>query len=173
MDGSIGLAKLSKNKKTMSVVYIFFILAIFSSFIDVYGRDKKVVLILLCIILTLIVGLRDIDIWPDTFAYAYDFEFYTTDLFDFKFNSVCYGEGGFYILSSIIKTITSNSTIYLTIISALTFYCLYKVLQKYSVFPLIGLCIYVARFIFGRNFMQIRAALAIVLFFDWIGIYNK
>ena len=70
-------------------------------------------------------------------------------------------EKGFFYLSVFLKTIRDGVTFYLLAISVLSFFLLYKFDKKYCIFPLIALCIYLARFGVGRNFMQIRAGLAI------------
>ena len=71
-----------------------------------------------------------------------------------------YREKGFYFLQVVIKTLIDNVTVFFLFISALSFYFLYKDIKQFSIFPLIGLCAYIARFIIGRNFVQMRAGLA-------------
>ncbi len=146
---------------------IFFILLsfLFCLITDIYTKNSNTIIVIFSIILTFIVGLRDIYFWPDTLNYVYMFESQTPTLFDYTFNHPFnYYEKGFYTLGCIIKTFTANSTIYLIIIAAITFYVLYKFIGKYSIYQLIGLYIYASRFIFGRNFIQIRSALAIMIF---------
>ncbi|WP_294630309.1 EpsG family protein [uncultured Bacteroides sp.] len=109
-------------------------------------------------------GLRSFQ-WNDTSVYAQSFQYYTNDLFDYSISDMGngYSDKGFYFLSSVIKTFTSSYTIYFLIIAALTFYFLVSSLRTYCIYPLIGLCVYISRFILTRNMMQIRAALAIAV----------
>lgn len=125
---------------------------------------KRILLMMLCGILTLYTGFRSIE-WPDTYAYVKGFEMYTNTLFNYSFTDISYGyqEKGFYLLSSVIKTFTTNYHYFFLCIACLTFLFLYKSLSKYSIYPLLGLCVYISRFMLSRNMMQIRAALAIVI----------
>lgn len=153
----------------MDLLYIIFlfILGVVVSFIieqASLASSKKVLLPVFCVFLTIVVGLRSLK-WNDTDRYAYAFYNNTSGLFPFSYNGdfLPYSEKGFYIISSIIKTFTNDYIIYFIVISALTFIFLYKSLRKYCFYPLIGLAVYVARFMLTRNMMQIRAALAIAI----------
>lgn len=127
---------------------------------------KRTVLILLCVIFAMVAGFRDIDRWPDTFGYVGAFN-HTPSLFNYseKNDDVLdiYRENGFYYLSVFFKTFFSSGVFYLVCISILTFLLLFKVLRKYSVYPLMGFCVYLSRFFLMRNMMQIRAAISILL----------
>lgn len=127
-------------------------------------KYRRIFLFASCAVLTFIVGFRSLQ-WPDTAVYAQSFLFYTNDLFNYSISDVGdgYSDKGFYFLSSVIKTFVSDYTIYFLIISILTFYFLYRSLRHYCIYPLIGLCVYIARFMLSRNMMQIRAALAIAV----------
>ena len=118
-------------------------------------------LILACIVLAIGTGFRDLS-WSDTGVYVLSFQSFTPNLYDFSFSDKPFGysEKGFYLLQVIVRTLTDNYTIFFLIVSLLTFYFLYKDFRFYSIFPLISLCTYIARFIIGRNFIQIRAGLA-------------
>lgn len=142
------------------ILYFFYWLIEMSSF-KIY---RRIFLFASCAVSTFIVGLRSLQ-WPDTAVYAQSFLFYTNDLFNYSISDVGdgYSDKGFYFLSSVIKTFVSDYTIYFLIISILTFYFLYRSLRHYCIYPLIGLCVYIARFMLSRNMMQIRAALAIVI----------
>ena len=144
--------------------FIFFLLAV-SFEIKRNKKSRDVMLILACIVLAIGAGFRDIYKWPDTLVYAMSFQFYTPNIFDISLSDKPYGynEWGFYILQVIIRTFTSNPTIFFLILSALTFFLLYKGIKQYSIFPLIGLCAYIARFFIGRNFVQIRSGIAYAL----------
>ena len=143
------------------VFFIFFFVAV-SLERQRNKKNRDTMLILACFVLAIGIGFRDIYIWPDTLVYAYGFMYHTPDITDFSFLDKPYGysEKGFYLLQVIIKTLIDNVTVFFLVISAITFYFLYKDFKQYSIFPLIGLCVYIARFIIGRNFVQIRAGLA-------------
>ena len=128
------------------------------------GKNRNTMLALSCIVLALLAGFRGLD-WPDTGVYAWSFQLHTPSLFDFSFSDIPYGysEKGFYFLQSLVRTFTDNYTIFFLVVSVLTFYFLHKDFKQYSIFPLVGLCAYTARFILGRNFIQIRAGLAYAL----------
>ena len=128
-------------------------------------KIQRYMLVVSCLILAFLAGFRDPDRWADTSVYIDDFEYYTNPLYKFSLNDQPFGyaERGFHFLGSIVKTFTDNATIYLISISALTFFFIYKSIDKYCIFPLLGLCDYIARFILNRNFIQIRSALAIAI----------
>ena len=142
------------------MVVVFFIFFFIAVSLEMQGKNKNrdTMLILACIVLAIGTGFRDITFWPDTMVYAYGFMYHTPDITDFSFTEKPYGynEIGFHLLQVIIKTFVDNVTVFFLVISAITFYFLYKDFKKYSIFPLIGLCVYIARFIIGRNFVQIR-----------------
>lgn len=149
------------------MVIIFFLFFFVSVGFEIQGNKKNrdIILILACVVLAIGAGFRDIYRWPDTLVYAASFQYHTPTLFDFSFSDKPYGytEKGFYFLQVLVKTFTNNPTIFLLVLSGLTFYILYKDIKQYSIFPLIGLCAYIARFIIGRNFIQIRAGIAYVV----------
>ena len=102
--------------------------------------------------------------------------YHTPDITDFSITMKPYGysEVGFHLLQVIIKTLVDNVTFFFLVISAITFYYLYKDFKQYSIFPLIGLCAYIARFFIGRNFVQIRAGIAYaILMLSIKYIYEK
>lgn len=135
--------------------------------IDVVHIVPHFVYYFLSIVLIFIAGLRSLN-WPDTMAYAADFIYDTSSLRDFTVDSyrladLQYAEKGFYFLSSCIKTLTSNVHLYFTVISFVTIVFIAKSLNKYCVYPLLGLLVYISRFFIGRQMMQIRAGLAIAI----------
>lgn len=153
-------------------LYLFIAYFIFAIFADNLRPSKRRgVLALVCIALTFMVGFRNIHLWGDTAIYVMSFQdrndlFHLT-AFDSPFG---YSERGFFYLSALIKAFTDSPEVYLTVISALSFYFLYKVFDKYSIYPLFGVAIYLARFYTGRNMMQIRAclAIAIIIYFTFL-----
>ena len=147
----------------------YFIFAILADNLQPNKRNK--VLALVCIVLTFMVGLRDMNIWGDTPIYIMSFQecndlFHLT-AFDAPFG---YSERGFFYLSALIKVFTDSPEVYLTVISAISFFFLYKSFDKYSIYPLFGVAIYLARFFCGRNMMQIRSclAIAIIIYFTFL-----
>ena len=146
----------------MFVVLLFFLFYMFATHLENKGgRNKNTMLVIACVVFAIIAGFRDMFKWPDTMVYAYSFQYHTPSLYDFSIFDRPYGysEKGFYFLQVLVKSFTSEPTVFFLIISALTFYFLYKDFKHYSIFPLIGLCAYIARF-YGRSFIQIRAGLA-------------
>lgn len=149
------------------MVLSFFLLFIAFMFVDISRSNVRyAILKLLCIALALMSGFRSLK-WNDTQIYWYAFLRHTHLLDNFSLSDTPYGYGekGFLLLSSIIKTIYDSPRFYLLVISSLAMFVLYKAIRKYSVYPLIGLMIYAARFFVSRHFMQIRAALAIMIVF--------
>lgn len=125
-------------------------------------RNKLLVLSVACIALMFIAGFRDPTVWPDTGVYVDSFLYYTPNLFDLTASSepLGYSEYGFYYLGAFFKLFSSDAALYLTFIAGLSFFFLYKDFKRYCVYPLLGLCAYIARFYLGRNLIQIRAGLS-------------
>lgn len=147
------------------VVVGFVVFFLFSIWAD--GLDKKrrqTLLLLSCVVMALFAGTRNPWLWSDTMNYIGDF-LNASGLLGYSFDDkpLAYTEMGFYLIGVVVRTFTSDATVYLSIVSILTFFFLYKGLQRYSMLPLLGLCIYVSRFMIGRNMMQIRAGLAIAI----------
>lgn len=142
---------------------IFLLLCIIAIVISNYKRNtQESFLAFLLLLLTLYVGCRDVALWSDTPIYQQ--AFYETNplgVFSFSDKVLGYKEKGFMLLGAIVKTFTNNSTIYFIFIAALTYLALFVDLKKYGIFPVIGLCVYLARFMAGREMVQIRSALAI------------
>ncbi len=160
----------------MVVVLLFFIFYLIAVQFEIKGgKNRYNMLIFGCIVFALIAGLRDIYKWPDTLVYAISFNNHTPNLFDFSFSDKPYGysELGFYLLQVINKTIFNNPTLFFVVVSGLTFYYIHKDIKNLSIFPLIGLFAYIARF-YGRSFIQIRAGLAYaILMLSIKYIYEK
>jgi len=152
---------------------IFYILAIIST--GESQKNQRILLLIACVILAYLAGVRDPERWADTDAYILDFED-NVPLFEYSFNRppFAYTERGFHLLGSIVKLFSNDYVTYLLFVSAITFIFLYKDLNKYCIFPAIGLCDYIARFLLNRNFIQIRSALAIAIIFWAIQyVYSK
>ena len=124
-------------------------------------NQKQYLLMIVCLVLAYLAGTRDIT-WNDTGAYVICFNDYTPAFYNLTEDARPYGysEMGFFYLGVFVKTFTSDVTLYLLFIALLSFYFLYKAIDKYCVYPLLGICTYISRFLLGRNFMQIRAGLS-------------
>lgn len=145
------------------MVLVFFLFYLVAIFIEKKSNVIKTnCLLLACVVLAFWAGFRNFYIWPDTIDYVNAFIYNTPSLVNFHdtINLVPYSEKGFYYFSVFVKTLTKSSRLYLFFVSCVTFIILYKDFKKYTPYPLLGLCTYIARFYFGRNFIQIRAGIA-------------
>jgi len=124
-------------------------------------NQKQYLLMIVCLVLAYLAGTRDVT-WNDTGAYVICFNNYTPAFNNLAEDSRPYGysEMGFFYLGVLVKTFTSDVTLYFLFIALLSFYFLYKAIDKYCIYPLFGICAYISRFLLGRNFMQIRAGLS-------------
>ena len=127
-------------------------------------KQKEFILIIALIGLSIGIGWRDLA-WNDTIGYKIFFERFTNSLSNYSFSDKPYGysEKGFYFIGVLAKTFTDNYRIYFLFIGALSMFFLYKEIKKYSLFPLLGLCAYLARFFMARNLVQIRSGLAYLI----------
>ncbi len=143
----------------------FFVLLFFLSLGADYTSKKyqKHFLIVLYCICVYAIGSRTWYLWIDTALYWGSFKYYTNTLFDFSFSDTPFGyaEKGYYLLCVIAKTISSDPQFYLYFIGAISMFFIFKSLWKYSPLPVLGLFIYVARFMMGRDMNQMRAGVAI------------
>ena len=150
----------------MIIAYIFFyVFALFAE--EAKAKAKSVVLMITCVVLAFMAGMRDPARWADTGAYVLSFTNFTKPLGEWSISDKPFGysEYGFYFLGVIFKSFSSNATGYLMFIAAITFVFMYKDFKRYCYYPIFGVCAYVSRFYLARNFIQIRAGLsyAIVL----------
>lgn len=141
---------------------LFYFFALSADFIK-SQKQKDNLLIIACFILALIAGFRNPNGWSDTAGYTVAFQYFTNDIFNYSFSDRPFGytEKGFHFLGVIVKSFSDNPTVYFLFVSCLTWIFLYKYFHKYCALPLIGLCVYIARFYSGRNMIQIRECLAI------------
>lgn len=145
----------------MITLYIFFyIFALIAE--QLKPKDKQMLLMLTCVVMALLAGFRNPNVWADTEVYVMSFEYFTHPLYDWSTLDMPagYSEYGFYFLGVIFKTFSSNTTLYLFFIAALTFIFMYKDFRRYCYYPLFGVAAYISRFYLARNFMQIRAGLS-------------
>lgn len=147
----------------------YFIFAVLAD--NLQPNKRKKILAVVCLALTFMVGLRDMYSWGDTSLYVLSFQ-NSNDLFHLtEFDEpLGYAEKGFFYLSALIRAFTDNPEVYLTAISGISFFFLYKSFDKYCIYPLFGVAVYLARFFIGRNMMQIRAclAIAIIIYFTFL-----
>ncbi len=142
------------------IIYIaFYLFALYAETLQ--ARNKRYWLMAICLVLAFLAGVRDYS-WNDTMIYVESFADYTPSITDLTQYSKPYGysEMGFYYIGVVVKTFTSNVTLYFLTISILSFFFLYKAFDKYCMYPILGICAYVSRFYLTRNFMQIRAGLS-------------
>ncbi len=140
-------------------LYVFFYL--FALMADSWNkRNRKYVLMIVCFVLALFAGTRTVR-WADTTIYMESFAF-TPPLSELTQFSKPYGysEMGFFYIGVIVKSFTSNVTVYFLVVALLSMFFLYKALDNYCYYPILGVCAYTSRFLFGRNFIQIRAGLS-------------
>lgn len=145
----------------MIVAYIlFYVFALFAE--EAKAKNKKIILIITCVVLAMMAGFRNIHRWPDTMVYVTSFSKYTHSLFELSPLDKPYGYGdyGFYYLGVLFKTFSNSVTGYLLFIAGLTFIFMYKDFKRYCYYPIFGVCAYVSRFYLARNFIQIRAGLS-------------
>ena len=125
--------------------------------------------------MALIAGSRGLE-FSDTGAYTYVFQNEAPTLANYSIlsKSMYYDESGFFLLAVLVKTFTSSPRVYLLIVALITMFIMCINDKKYSVYPFIGLCVYVARFYMGRDFIQIRASISYAILFWAIQyIYEK
>lgn len=125
--------------------------------------------------MALIAGSRGLE-FSDTGAYTYAFQNEAPTLANYSIlsKSMYYDESGFFLLAVLVKTFTSSPRVYLLIVALITMFIMCINDKKYSVYPFIGLCVYVARFYMGRDFIQIRASISYAILFWAIQyIYEK
>lgn len=146
------------------VILIIFYVYVLSVLNDSKLKSRETqILTVICVILTLLIGLRHN--WPDEGVYVEAFN-RSPLCFEFNWQTVVpfgYAEKGYLFLASIIKTIWDNSTVYLLTMAGISMYLLYKSLDRYCIYPLLGLCDYIGRFMLNRDFTQMRSSLAILM----------
>lgn len=102
----------------------------------------------------------------DATAYIEAFLYSPSSLSDFGFDNLSnglskYSEKGFFLLTSVIHFFTESPDVYYFMITILSFAIIYWGVTRHGIYPMTALCIYLARFMAGRNFAQVRSALAI------------
>ena len=149
----------------MLFIFFFIVFYLFSVYyIETNIKSQNQVVLLVCVILTFLIGYRDISVWPDTLPYVATFNGMDNAV-DFVTNSGyrAYSEKGYLFLAYLVKMISSSSRFYLIVMAGLSMFFLYKSLSRFCLIPLIGLCDYIARFVITRDCIQMRSSLAIFL----------
>ena len=141
-------------------IYILILLFLIADFS--LENQKNKVLNILAIIMVLFIGLRG-DSGADSPVYIDFFNYNTDTIWNWKGVEKGYAEYGFYYLSVILKSIWNNIDFYFTSISALTIFFLIRSLKEFSIYPILGFCVYYSRFLIIRDMNQIRQALAMVV----------
>jgi len=144
------------------VIFLYILFYLFALYAENFTiRNKQYLLMAICFILAYLAGVRDMS-WSDTDVYVYGFKNYTPTLLELTQYSQPFGysEMGFYYIGVIVKSLTSNVTVYLLVVAVLSMFFLYKAFDKYCYYPILGVCAYISRFYLARNFVQIRAGLS-------------
>lgn len=145
------------------IIILFVAFYLYAIYAEKWRPDRKQsIAFVTCMALAVMAGMRDPIRWADTDSYLYAFKNYTPTLVNLSSNDTPFGyvEMGFFYISVVVKTFTSNSELYFTIVAGLSMYFLYLAVKRYCYYPLLGLCAYISRFLIGRNFIQIRAGLS-------------
>lgn len=140
--------------------YIFVLIVLKNKILSKYQQQ---LLIATCVILTFLIGIRHN--WPDEEVYIEAFNLAPL-IYNFNWDTIIpfgYVEKGYLFLASIVKTLWDDSTIYLLTMGGISMFLLYKSLARYCIFPLLGLCDYISRFLLNRDFTQMRSSLAMLL----------
>lgn len=143
-------------------IIIYFLILLFLVADFAKESQKQKALHVLGILMVLFVGLRG-NSGADSPVYIDFFNHNTDTIWNWKGVEKGYAEYGFYYLSVLLKSIWDNVDFYFTAISALTIFFLIKSLKEFSIYPLLGFCIYYSRFLIVRDMNQIRQALAMVV----------
>ena len=141
-------------------IFLFFVVSTYAQ--DIANKSTRMnVLYFLFFLLALIAGSRGLD-FSDTGAYTYAFQNEAPTLANYSIlsKSMYYDESGFFFLAVLVKTFTSSPRVYLIVVALITMLIMCVNDKKYSMYPFVGLCVYVARFYMGRDFIQIRASIS-------------
>lgn len=141
-------------------IYLLILLFLVADFAKEGQKHKA--LHVLGVLLVLFVGLRGSS-GADSPVYIDFFNYNTDTIWNWEGVEKGYAEYGFYYLSVLLKSIWNNVDFYFTAISALTIFFLVKSLKEFSIYPLLGFCVYYSRFLIIRDMNQIRQALAMVV----------
>lgn len=141
---------------------IYPVIYIFLSLCSLFDFSKKKVEMLYIVIIALVVfiGFRGLS-GADSVNYIRFFNDYTDTLFDWSGKDKQYTEYGFYYLSVVVKSVWSNIDFYFLIIAFVTMGLYLKTIKRWSIYPILSICVYYSRFMILREMNQIRGGLAI------------
>lgn len=142
------------------LIYILLSTILFVDFCKI--KQRNTILRIVAILTIFFIGFRG-ESGADTINYIDFFKYHTDTIWDWNNEEKGYAEYGFYYLSVILKSIWNNINFYFLSISFLTMYFLIKSLKEYSLYPLLGFCVYFSRFLIIRDMNQIRQALAMAI----------
>ena len=145
------------------IIFLYVAFYLFALYAEgLQPRFKRYWLMAICLVLAFLAGTRDPNSWADTGVYVESFLDYTPSISELTQYSQPFGyaEMGFYYIGVVVKTFTSNVAIYFLVVALLSFFFLYKAFDKYCLYPIFGVCVYISRFYLARNFIQIRAGLS-------------
>ena len=148
----------------MLLVFLFIVLYLFAVYqIGIKIKYQNQIVLLICIILTFLIGYRSYSIWPDTIPYVATFNSMNTNPLYESINYRAYSEKGSLFLTYLVRLLYSSSRFYLIVMAGLSMALLYRSLSKYCIAPLLGICDYIARFVITRDCIQMRSSIAIFL----------
>lgn len=144
---------------------IIFLIIIILSIADRLGRNLRYLLMTFILVgLVLFVSGRG-TAGGDSRNYLWGWEL-TSTLHDDDWSRnpmIAYSEPGYYAFTVILKSINDSPFFYFAVLSTISLTFLFKSLKIYSIYPLMGLSVYMSRYFILRDFNQIRAAAAIAL----------
>lgn len=146
------------------IIYIIVYLILILSCIGDFSKLNQRNFLLHCIacFMIIFIGFRR-ESGADSIIYIDLFKYNTDTLWNWEGKEKGYAEYGFYYLSVLLKSIFNNIDFYFTVISCLTISFLIKSLKEFSIYPILGFCVYYSRFLIIRDMNQIRQALAMVI----------
>lgn len=149
-------------------VYILLVLLIIINAILFQKNNKKIYSIIICVLLTLVAGLRDYSIGNDTVSYL---GFFNNVLYNYQTSRF---ERGFVYLMLFIKKIFNNYTVFLLASSIFFNSAICKLIRKESPNMLISFLIFfLGRFFFSEmNIMRQFIAIGIIIV-GFKYIYNR
>jgi hypothetical protein len=149
----------------MYLYVVAFLIILSFSMVDCINKKSRFFLMLLSFVgLVLFVGGRG-NAGADSSNYLWAWEM-TSTIYDDDWSRnplIAYSEPGYYAFTVILKSINDSSFFYFSAIAAISLALIFKSLQEYSIYPLMGLLVYMSRYFILRDFNQIRAAVAIAI----------
>lgn len=120
-----------------------------------------------------IMSLRHWTVGTDTISYKLGFEIANhtnwNQIFDLTEKNLIYNyERGFVLLTKLIRSVTANLNIYLSLTSLIMLYPVYRVIKKYSPMPLLSVFLYITLNFFHFSMSGMRQGIAFsIVFFSY------